>query len=541
LPRLEGALDLSVGVPLGDVAALVAQLLTPPQSDLDLGPAVLEVETCRHERQASLAHPTGETIDLAPVEQQLAIPLRIVVRDATLVIGGDVETDEPELTTALLGESLLKRDPPLAQRLHLGAREHEACFDALEQLVLVTGTPVVGDQPRALLSDHSRCSGLHSGEQPPRQHRQHRHRQLRLDLEKSTEVVTTDGQAANVRRRANPTYSMGIRDEQRELTDELARAELDGRPASYLDRNRPFLHDEHSRSRVVCTAEHRAGGHLELRREPGDQRKRIVRELGEERDVPQLLRVSHDAHEEFISRREPAGTSEAGARRYNDRHACGMRVLIVEDEDAIAEPLADGLRDEGFDVERVSTGEDALVATEPDLVLLDIRLPGIDGLDVCRALRTRSDVPIIMLTAKGEEVDKVVGLELGADDYLVKPFGFRELLARIHAVTRRATGVPTRAVVEAGDLTIDLRGRTVSVGGQAIELTPKEFDLLALLAGDPGAVFTKAQILEEVWQTTWYGSAKTIDVHVASLRRKLGDPTLIETVRGVGLRLRASA
>jgi DNA-binding response OmpR family regulator len=218
-----------------------------------------------------------------------------------------------------------------------------------------------------------------------------------------------------------------------------------------------------------------------------------------------------------------------------------VKVLIVEDEDGIAEPLAEGLRREGFDVERAATGEEALAANEADLVLLDIRLPDIDGLEVCRRLRVRSSVPIIMVTAKGEEVDKVVGLELGADDYLVKPFGFRELLARIHAVTRRTSAAPKRVTVEVGDLSMDLRARTVSLAGKPVDLTPKEFDLLALLARDPGAVVSRPTILEEVWDTTWYGSAKTIDVHVATLRKKLGDPTLIETVRGVGLRLRAPA
>jgi two-component system, OmpR family, response regulator RegX3 len=214
-----------------------------------------------------------------------------------------------------------------------------------------------------------------------------------------------------------------------------------------------------------------------------------------------------------------------------------MRILLIEDEEAIAEPLADGLRREGFDVEWAATGSDALAAAEADLVLLDLRLPDLDGLTVCRELRARSGVPIIIVTAKGEEIDKVVGLEIGADDYLVKPFGFRELLARIHAVTRRSATPPPKRELRVGELEVDLRARRAVLGGRALELTPKEFDLLSLLAGDPGAVFSKQQILEEVWGTTWYGSAKTIDVHVASLRRKLGDPAWIETVRGVGLRL----
>ena len=214
-----------------------------------------------------------------------------------------------------------------------------------------------------------------------------------------------------------------------------------------------------------------------------------------------------------------------------------MRILIVEDDDAIAKPLADGLRSEGFDVTRVATGEDALEAALPDLVLLDLRLPGIDGTEVCRRLRSRSDVPIIMVTAKGEEVDRVVGLELGADDYIVKPFGFRELLARIRAVMRRTRPSGDGSRMRLGRLEVDVRGRRATVDGDALPLTTKEFDLLALLASEPGAVVSRRRILREVWDTEWYGPTKTVDVHVASLRRKLGDPGWIETVRGVGLRL----
>jgi DNA-binding response OmpR family regulator len=197
-----------------------------------------------------------------------------------------------------------------------------------------------------------------------------------------------------------------------------------------------------------------------------------------------------------------------------------VKLLIVEDEDA--------------------SGRDALEAPEPDLVLLDLRLPDVDGFTVCRELRARSDVPIIVVTAKGEEVDRVVGLELGADDYVVKPFGLRELIARIRAVTRR-TGRrgEAPASLTIGELEVDPRARRVLVAGEEIQVTVKEFDLLALLAQEPGAVVSRQRILQEVWQTTWYGSGKTIDVHVASLRKKLGDPGWIETVRGIGLRLRA--
>ena len=214
-----------------------------------------------------------------------------------------------------------------------------------------------------------------------------------------------------------------------------------------------------------------------------------------------------------------------------------VKLLLVEDEDAIAEPLAEGLRREGFAVERVATGAAALEASEPDVVLLDIGLPDTDGLAVCRELRSRSEVPIIMVTAKGEEIDRVVGLEVGADDYIVKPFGFRELIARIRAVTRRTAPRATSPTVELGPLVVDTRTRRVAVDGNEVDLSPKEFDLLALLASDPGAVVSRRRILEEVWETTWFGSSKTIDVHMAALRRKLGDPAWIETVRGVGFRL----
>jgi two-component system response regulator RegX3 len=215
-----------------------------------------------------------------------------------------------------------------------------------------------------------------------------------------------------------------------------------------------------------------------------------------------------------------------------------MRVLLVEDDDAIADPLAEGLRREGLDVERVATGAAALDADAVDLVLLDLGLPDLDGLEVCRQLRARSSVPVIVITARGEELDRVLGLELGADDYVVKPFGFRELLARIRAVSRRTTGVGTAPIVQVGDVEVDLRTRRTTVAGSDVELTRKEFDLLALLASDPGAVRTRQEILETVWDAHWYGPTKTLDVHIAALRKKLGDPGLIETVRGVGFRIR---
>ena len=224
-----------------------------------------------------------------------------------------------------------------------------------------------------------------------------------------------------------------------------------------------------------------------------------------------------------------------------------MLVVIIEDDDAIAEPLAKGLTREGYDVERFERGEPALHRLQvddadpaPAVVLLDLGLPDFDGFELCRCLRAESDVPIIVVTARGEEADRVVGLELGADDYIVKPFGFRELVARIRAVTRRLQhGGVEVASVRVGDLEIDPRTRRATLAGEEIPLTPKEFDLLTLLADDPGAVWSRTRILEEVWEPHWYGPTKTLDVHVASLRKKLGDPGWIETVRGVGFRLRA--
>lgn len=222
-----------------------------------------------------------------------------------------------------------------------------------------------------------------------------------------------------------------------------------------------------------------------------------------------------------------------------------MQVLLVEDDDAIAEPLVRGLEREGFHTTRVATGEAALDSLPTDMVLLDLGLPDIDGYEVCRRLRLVSDVPIIILTARGDEIDRVVGLELGADDYIVKPFGFRELTARMRAVARRAAGgsdnddqMEDAGKLVHGPLEVDTRARRVRMNGTEIPLTRKEFDLLVVLTSDPGAIRSREEILEDVWDTHWYGPTKTLDVHVASLRKKLGDPTFIETIRGVGFRLR---
>jgi two-component system response regulator RegX3 len=214
-----------------------------------------------------------------------------------------------------------------------------------------------------------------------------------------------------------------------------------------------------------------------------------------------------------------------------------MRVLLVEDDEPIAESLTRGLSRYGFDVRWVRTGTEALAADDFVLALVDLGLPDMDGLDVCRELRARGDVPIIVISARSDEVDRVVGLEIGADDYVTKPFGVREVVARIRAVMRRAQPTQKEPAQEHGRLTIDRRGRRVHLDGAELELSPKEFDLLAFLAEEPGAVFTREQIMEAVWDENWFGPTKTLDVHVGVLRRKLGDAASLETVRGVGFRL----
>ena len=220
--------------------------------------------------------------------------------------------------------------------------------------------------------------------------------------------------------------------------------------------------------------------------------------------------------------------------------AAAVRLLLVEDDPTIAGPLVEGLRREGFDVTHVQSGAEALAATPADLVLLDLGLPDLEGRVVCQELRSRGPVPIIVVTARGAEIDRVSLLELGADDYVVKPFGFRELVARIRAVLRRTSSGgapgPTPQIV-VGDLVIDRRTRTVTRGGEVVSLSPKEFDLLICLGEDPGAVRSREQLMHDVWDEHWWGSTKTLDVHVASLRKKLR-ADLIETVRSVGYRLK---
>ncbi|MFD8145070.1 response regulator transcription factor [Streptomyces sp. NPDC059708] len=217
-----------------------------------------------------------------------------------------------------------------------------------------------------------------------------------------------------------------------------------------------------------------------------------------------------------------------------------MDVLLVEDDEPVAESLRRGLLRYGFGVEWVTTGAAALAVTAPyDLVLLDLGLPDTDGLDVCRELRGRGDVPIIVISARSDETDRVVGLEIGADDYVSKPFGVREVIARIRAVMRRARpqGEPQGPQRYGSRLTVDRKSARVRLDGAEVALTPKEYDLLAFLTEEPGALMSREQIMEAVWDANWFGPTKTLDVHVAALRRKLAGAVAIEAVRGVGFRL----
>ena len=228
-------------------------------------------------------------------------------------------------------------------------------------------------------------------------------------------------------------------------------------------------------------------------------------------------------------------------------------ILLVEDESTIALPLAAALEREGYATRITGSASEAIALAaelQPDLVLLDVMLSDGSGLDVCRELRRHSKVPIIMLTARGDETDRVVGLELGADDYVVKPFSARELVARIRAVLRRspdaapqAPAAGTGREIRAGGLTVDIAQRLVLLDGVEIALTRREFDLLALLAGNAGTVLTRERLIDEVWDTNWFGSTKTLDVHISTLRKKLGDDAVdsryLHTVRGVGFRFAA--
>ena len=220
-------------------------------------------------------------------------------------------------------------------------------------------------------------------------------------------------------------------------------------------------------------------------------------------------------------------------------------ILLVEDEESITAPLSEALRREGFEPRVAGTAAEALElaeSTDPDLVLLDVMLPDGSGFDVCRELRARSSVPIIMLTARGDEADRVAGLEVGADDYVIKPFSAREVAARIRAVLRRAAPASEErgGVIEVGDVRLDPVKHEATLDGRPLELSRKEFDVLRLLMENAGAVVKRERLFEEVWDTNWFGSTKTLDVHISALRKKLGDdpaePRYVHTVRGVGFR-----
>ena len=213
-----------------------------------------------------------------------------------------------------------------------------------------------------------------------------------------------------------------------------------------------------------------------------------------------------------------------------------VRVLIVEDDPGIAGSLDRGLTRAGYATETAGTAEEARRAEAYDVVLLDLGLPDGDGIDLCVDLRRRSDAAILVITARGEEPDRVAALDAGADDYIVKPFGFAELTARIRAVLRRSQ-LADRHLLRHGRLTVDTRTRQVTSGGEEVSLTPTEFDILECLVTDPGRVVGREEIIERVWNTHWYGPTRVLDVHIASLRRKLGDPAMILTVYARGFRL----
>lgn len=212
-----------------------------------------------------------------------------------------------------------------------------------------------------------------------------------------------------------------------------------------------------------------------------------------------------------------------------------MKALVVEDDPSVSEPLVAGLQRNGIETVHVAYVSHVMGALRGvDIVVLDLGLPDGEGLDVLREIRTISDVPVIIATARGDETDRIIGLELGADDYVVKPFSVRELAARIRAIARRRRNEPE---LRASGLVVDRNKRQVLLGNREIELTAKEFDLLAVLAEEPGKVFTRQELFTRVWDPVWVGTGKTLDVHIGSLRKKLEDADLIQTVRGVGYRL----
>ena len=222
-------------------------------------------------------------------------------------------------------------------------------------------------------------------------------------------------------------------------------------------------------------------------------------------------------------------------------------MLLIEDDPAVAAGIVDALTGAGHEVRHEGTGSaglEAARAAAPDLVVLDLGLPDMDGTDVCRGIRTFSTVPIIVVSARSEEIDRVLALEMGADDFLVKPFGIRELIARIRAVTRRtSTDAAPAAAIERrlGPLVIDLRGQRITLDGEPVHLTTTEYQILLYLSEEPGAVRPRSDILRSVWKTEWFGATKTLDAHVAALRKKLGSPDWIDSVRAVGFRFEIPA
>lgn len=245
-------------------------------------------------------------------------------------------------------------------------------------------------------------------------------------------------------------------------------------------------------------------------------------------------------------------SSVSGARRSSPQQPAGPRALVVDDEEPLADLVGSYLERDGFDVTITGDGQEAVNLArriDPDVIVLDLGLPGLDGIEVCRQIRTHSDAYVVMLTARTEEVDTLIGLSVGADDYMTKPFSPRELSARIQAMMRRprtgATevhlGRAPEQVRTVGDLTIDTAGREVTVGGADVALTRTEFDILAALARDPGVVFSRAQLMAAVWGPNWVGDEHLVDVHIGHLRRKLGDDAsrgrFVRTVRGVGYRM----
>ncbi|MEU3338785.1 response regulator transcription factor [Streptomyces sp. NPDC002144] len=228
-----------------------------------------------------------------------------------------------------------------------------------------------------------------------------------------------------------------------------------------------------------------------------------------------------------------------------------MRVLLVEDDEHVADALTVAMRQFGHDILTAPTAAEALTKLEGcELVLLDLGLPDLDGVEVCKRIRSRSAVPVIVLTARADEIDKVLGLQAGADDYVVKPYSVHELRARMEAVLRRTCrcGVGShdhapsctaerRDVIVVGPLSLDLRSRSVSLSGKPVQLTRKEFELLAMLVEKPDTLHTREDIIARVWDENWFGSTRTLDVHIGTLRRKLGSYDWIETQRGVGFRL----